>query len=192
MPCVHKSPGKRDLLLENVADGLLRAANAPELVGKIAVYWSKRLVSSAGMACYRRKCILLHPALAEVGADEVNRTLRHELAHFLAYHRAGRRRIAAHGPEWKKACADLGIPGEKRCHNLPLRKLLKGTPSREKPMHVTPAQNGQPAANSYSQASTSPKTSHLPSLSRPQKWVQMLLFPWLSHAPQARKQRRSV
>ncbi|HEY6070799.1 MAG TPA: hypothetical protein VIU85_05425, partial [Chthoniobacterales bacterium] len=51
--------------------------------------------------------------------DEVDRTLRHELAHLLAQWRVGRRRIAPHGIEWRQACRDLGIGDEARCHNLP-------------------------------------------------------------------------
>ena len=52
--------------------------------------------------------------------DEVDRTLRHELAHLLAQFREKRRRrIAPHGPEWREACRDLGIADETRCHNLP-------------------------------------------------------------------------
>jgi predicted SprT family Zn-dependent metalloprotease len=51
--------------------------------------------------------------------DEIDRTLRHELAHLLAQWRVGRRRIAPHGPEWRQACVDLGIADEARCHNLP-------------------------------------------------------------------------
>ena len=51
--------------------------------------------------------------------DEVERTLRHELAHLLAQWRVGRRRIAPHGKEWRQACRDLGIADEARCHNLP-------------------------------------------------------------------------
>jgi predicted SprT family Zn-dependent metalloprotease len=51
--------------------------------------------------------------------DEVDRTLRHELAHLLAQWRVGRRRIAPHGKEWRQACRDLGIADEARCHNLP-------------------------------------------------------------------------
>ena len=41
--------------------------------------------------------------------------------------RAGRRRIGTHGPDWRKACADLGIPGEKACHDLPLprRRMVR-------------------------------------------------------------------
>jgi predicted SprT family Zn-dependent metalloprotease len=55
----------------------------------------------------------------EVVCDEVDRTLRHELAHLLAQWRVGRRRIAQHGSEWRHACRDLGIADEARCHNLP-------------------------------------------------------------------------
>ena len=51
--------------------------------------------------------------------DEIERTLRHELAHLLAQWRVGRRRIAPHGEEWRAACCDLGIADEARCHNLP-------------------------------------------------------------------------
>jgi len=51
--------------------------------------------------------------------DEVDRTLRHELAHLLARWRIGRRRIAPHGTHWRQACVDLGIADEARCHNLP-------------------------------------------------------------------------
>jgi SprT protein len=51
--------------------------------------------------------------------DEIDRTLRHELAHLLAQWRAGRRRIAPHGEEWRQACRDLGIADEARCHDLP-------------------------------------------------------------------------
>jgi predicted SprT family Zn-dependent metalloprotease len=51
--------------------------------------------------------------------NEIDRTLRHELAHLLAQWRVGRRRIAPHGIEWWRACRDLGIADEARCHNLP-------------------------------------------------------------------------
>jgi len=60
--------------------------------------------------------------------DEVDRTLRHELAHLLAQFRVGRRRIAPHGPEWREACRDLGIADEARCHNLPF--ATKAYPAR--------------------------------------------------------------
>ena len=50
---------------------------------------------------------------------EIDRTLGHELAHLLAQFRAGRRRIAPHGAEWRAACRDLDIADEARCHGLP-------------------------------------------------------------------------
>jgi predicted SprT family Zn-dependent metalloprotease len=64
--------------------------------------------------------VRLNPRLREFGDEEIDRTLRHELAHLLAHERAGRRRIAPHGGEWRKACHDLGAPDEKRTHDLPL------------------------------------------------------------------------
>ena len=63
--------------------------------------------------------VLLNRRLGAHGEAEIDRTLRHELAHLLAQFRAGRRRIAPHGMEWRRACTDLGIGGEARCHNLP-------------------------------------------------------------------------
>ena len=57
--------------------------------------------------------------MQSVVKDEIDRTLRHELAHLLAQWRVGRRRIAPHGSEWRQACRDLGIADEARCHNLP-------------------------------------------------------------------------
>ena len=76
--------------------------------------------STAGTAFVAKALITLNPRLREFGDEEVDRTLRHELAHLLAHHRAGRRRIAPHGPEWQQACRDLGLRDEKRCHTLPL------------------------------------------------------------------------
>jgi SprT protein len=83
------------------------------------VEWSRRLRSCAGRADFREKRVLLNPLLHNHGSGEVDRTLRHELAHLLAQFRAGRRRILPHGPEWRAACHDLGIGDEARCHNLP-------------------------------------------------------------------------
>jgi predicted SprT family Zn-dependent metalloprotease len=61
----------------------------------------------------------LNPRLVEF-EGQVDRTLKHELAHLIAYARAGRRRIEPHGMEWRQACADLGIPDENARHTLPL------------------------------------------------------------------------
>jgi predicted SprT family Zn-dependent metalloprotease len=81
--------------------------------------------STAGTAFPDKGLITLNPRLHEFGDEEIDRTLRHELAHLLAHHRAGRRRISPHGPDWRRACEILGAPNEPRCHNLPLpcRKL---------------------------------------------------------------------
>lgn len=111
---------RQDPLLEDFANQLLRAAGTRDLHVRVA--WNPALRTTAGMALWGEKTILLNPKLVEISAAEVQRTLRHELAHFLAQHRAGRRRIAAHGPEWRKACADLGIPNEARCHDLPFKR----------------------------------------------------------------------
>jgi len=110
----------RDAPLEAKAREWLRALQCDELARCVRVRWNPRMRSTAGTALAGKNLITLNPRLRELGEAEVDRTLRHELAHLLAQHRAGRRRIAAHGSEWQKACRDLGIPGESRCHTLPL------------------------------------------------------------------------
>ncbi|MCX7712902.1 MAG: SprT-like domain-containing protein [Chthoniobacterales bacterium] len=117
----------RDELLEAVASDLALRAGHNEIAGKVRVYWNFRMRSNAGVAYPAKLTIVLNPHLANAGFHEVNRTLRHELAHLIAYLRAKKRRIDPHGIEWKKACSDLGIPNEPRCHNLPLpkRKLIR-------------------------------------------------------------------
>jgi predicted SprT family Zn-dependent metalloprotease len=64
--------------------------------------------------------IELNPALRGIGPGEVERTLLHELAHLVAFERAGRRRIKPHGREWRRACRELGIPDESAGHRLEL------------------------------------------------------------------------
>jgi len=112
--------GRRDPILEKISRQLLRGAGCRDVA--VLVRWNPRLRTTAGLACWRTKTISLNPKLVEISPGEVQRTLRHELAHFLAQHRAGRVRIAAHGPEWRDACRDLGIPRESRCHNLPFKR----------------------------------------------------------------------
>ena len=111
--------------LSRDAASLLAAASSVELSKRVSVAWHGRLTSTAGLARPDQALILLNPRLRAF-PFEVDRTLRHELAHLLAFDRARGRRIAAHGQEWKRACADLGIPGESRCHTLPLprRKVV--------------------------------------------------------------------
>ena len=115
----RRSPGYLDAELTRNAAQLLRQSGAGSLAGRVAVRWNRRLTTTAGLARFAQAEVSLNPRLREF-PDEVDRTLRHELAHLLAHERAGRRRIDAHGPEWRQACADLGIPGESRCHSLPL------------------------------------------------------------------------
>src|SRR6266446_1500857 len=132
-----KSPGEgnsnafglgRDVDLEMKARKLLRQLGAAKLAREVRVEWNPRLKSAAGRADFREKLISLNPLLCDhdlasvsrqSGSDEIDRTLRHELAHLLAQWRVGRRRIAPHGEEWRQACCDLGIADEVRCHNLP-------------------------------------------------------------------------
>ncbi len=107
------------------ARALLRGIGCAALADQVVVRWNARMRSTAGTAFPAKALVHLNPRLREFGDAEIDRTLRHELAHLLAHHRAGRRRIAAHGREWRAACIDLGLHDEKRCHDLPLprRKL---------------------------------------------------------------------
>jgi SprT protein len=104
--------------LQSTAREFLRSLGAARIANELRVEWNSRLKTAAGRADYREKLISLNPRLSE-HPEEIDRTLRHELAHILAQFRAGRRRISAHGVEWQQACVDLGIADEKRCHNLP-------------------------------------------------------------------------
>lgn len=116
----RKGAGRRDPLLEKLSMELLRAAGCRDL--NVIVRWNARLRTTAGLASWHTKTISLNPKLIEVSPNEVQRTLRHELAHFLAQYRAGRKRIPAHGTEWREACKALGIPNEARCHDLPFKR----------------------------------------------------------------------
>ena len=118
----------RDTELEKTARELLRNLGALPVAQAIRVEWNARLRSCAGRADTSRFIISLNPRLREHGADEIDRTFRHELAHLLARFRAKRRRIAPHGPEWRQACADLGIANESRCHNLPFPITRRAQP----------------------------------------------------------------
>lgn len=104
------------------AQELLRAVGCAALAERLKVRWNPQMRSTAGTANWTECLISLNPQLRQFGAQEVDGTLRHELAHLVAQFRAGRRRIAPHGREWQRACADLGIKGEKRCHELPLQR----------------------------------------------------------------------
>jgi predicted SprT family Zn-dependent metalloprotease len=109
-----------DTVLEQQARMLLRALGCDHLASRVRVLWNPRMRSTAGTAFAAKALITLNPRLRQFGDEEVDRTLRHELAHLLAHYRAGRRRIAPHGREWQQACRDLGLVNETRCHTLPL------------------------------------------------------------------------
>lgn len=98
----------------------------PELARRVRVSWNARMQTTAGRAWWPDRLIELNPKLKDLPPEEMWRTLRHELAHLVAYERAGRRRIEVHGSEWRAACAELGIPNEQPFHNLPFkRKRMK-------------------------------------------------------------------
>jgi SprT protein len=90
----------------------------------VRVLWNPRMRTTAGYASYPSWRIELNPRLLAF-EEQVERTLKHELAHLIAYHNAGGRRIEPHGAEWRHACALLGIPGEKACHNLPFPRARR-------------------------------------------------------------------
>jgi len=107
------------VLLQTKGRQLLCSLGAKRIATELRVEWNSRLKTAAGRADYRQKLISLNLKLVEHPA-EIDRTLRHELAHILAqFRQKSRRQIAPHGPEWQQACRDLGIADEKRCHTLP-------------------------------------------------------------------------
>lgn len=128
-PATARSPAPDNsaAALQKTARDLLRSIASHDLANRVQVRWNPRMRSTAGTAYPSKTLITLNPRLIEFGAEEIDRTLRHELAHLLAHHRVGRRRIAPHGAEWQQACRDLGLADEKRCHDLPLprRKVTR-------------------------------------------------------------------
>ena len=79
----------RDASLEKTAREILSALGAEELAREVHVEWNARLFSAAGRADSHRNLISLNPRLREHDTAEIDRTLRHELAHLLAQFRAG-------------------------------------------------------------------------------------------------------
>ncbi|MBM3857252.1 MAG: SprT family zinc-dependent metalloprotease [Verrucomicrobia bacterium] len=118
LPVKKKKSAQRDFILEEEARRLLQA-HSPSLAERVTIFWNPRMRTTAGLASYQRWEVILNPALQKISEAEVDKTLRHELAHLLARDRSGRKRIAPHGPEWRQACVDLGIPHESRTHQLP-------------------------------------------------------------------------
>ena len=120
-PGTAPKPG-RDAAMEKQSRDWLTALDLHEGAQKLTVTWKPRMRSTAGYARWPSWCVELNPRLVEFDG-QVERTLKHELAHLIAYARAGRRRIEPHGAEWRKACADLGIPDESARHTLPLPRI---------------------------------------------------------------------
>ena len=105
----------------------LCALDLEGLAERVSVVWNRRMRSTAGRAMWPKALVELNPVLEKIGRGEVERTLLHELAHLVAYERCHSRNIRPHGPEWQRACRELGIPGELASHHLPLpsRRLKK-------------------------------------------------------------------
>lgn len=112
--------GVEDVFLKEECRRACLALGHTGLADAVRVFWNPRMRTSAGRAFWPARVIELNPVLRGFGDVEIDRTLKHELAHLIAYERAGRRRIPPHGREWAAACCELGIPGEKACHSLPL------------------------------------------------------------------------
>lgn len=116
----HRS--EEDAGLTSLAAHFARENGLEALADAVTVSWNPRMRTAAGRAFLKHSRIELNPRLKDLPAgqreDELLQTLLHELAHLFASARAGQRRIAPHGSEWRQACHDLGIAGEDRCHNL--------------------------------------------------------------------------
>lgn len=117
----RRKPDKEDSGLTAWCAEASKGLGLPELGRKVRVSWNGRMQTTAGRAWWPDRAIELNPKLKECAPEELWRTLKHELAHLVAYERCGRR-IEPHGKEWKAACADLGIPNEQPFHNLPFKR----------------------------------------------------------------------
>lgn len=113
-----------DPALTREARKWLIRAGCESLADRVHVVWNGRLQTTAGTACVNTCKVELNPRLHLISERQIHRTLRHEVAHLIAHARAGRRarRIQTHGPEWRIACAELGIAGEPAFHDLPFER----------------------------------------------------------------------
>lgn len=132
---LHPLPSGEDPELITLSRNLISALGLPDLAKRVVVRWNARLRTTAGRAYRSNAVVELNPHLVHISQEEIDRTLRHELAHLVAAHRAGRRRIPAHGRDWRRACSELGIPGESRCHDLPFQRRTQ----RKKFVYVCPS-----------------------------------------------------
>ena len=103
-------------LYHNGRNSLL-SINERSLAEKFTISWNARMRSAAGRAMLQTLTVEINPKLQQFGTQEVLNTVLHEIAHLVAWSRSRHR---GHGAPWKQACADLGIPGEKATHTLPL------------------------------------------------------------------------
>lgn len=110
---------RRDASLEAQARAWLSGLGLHDGAKRLRVEWNPRMRSTAGYAKWPQWIVELNPRLKEF-EGQVERTLKHELAHLIAYARAGSRRIEPHGPMWRGACADLGLQNERASHTMPL------------------------------------------------------------------------
>ena len=116
----------RDERLTKLCVGLLRDLDLFDLKDRISVEWNTRMRSCAGRAFWPKGIIQLNPRLVGISKAEVRQTVLHELAHLIAYERNPNRSIKTHGKEWRQACVEVGIPGEKATHELALpSRVLK-------------------------------------------------------------------
>jgi SprT protein len=115
---------------QELAENLLQKLGYLDLAARVRIKWNSRMRSTAGTAYPGQALVNLNPRLREFGNAEVDRTLRHELAHLVAQYRAGKKRIEPHGAKWQQACRDLGLRDEKRCHTLPLPQQRLPRPHR--------------------------------------------------------------
>lgn len=117
----HPSHGT-DKALTEIAAKFARGLQLPKLAESVEVAWNSRMRTAAGRAFFKTNRIELNPKLQALPEErrplEIQNTFLHELAHLVSFARSKGKRIQPHGPEWKQACADLGIPGEDRCHAL--------------------------------------------------------------------------
>jgi len=108
----------RDLRFEKLAEKFLDRANYDG--PGVRVFWNYRLLTTVGFARRNKNpSVELNPILQKgKHRKHLLCTFKHELAHILAKRRSGRKKIEAHGSEWRQACKDLGIPKEKPCHDI--------------------------------------------------------------------------
>jgi SprT protein len=108
----------RDSVLEHKCRQWIKDLGVVGIPQDIQVRWNSRMTTTAGYARFPAFVIDLNQHLKKY-EEEIERTLKHELAHLLALAKYGVK-IEAHGAEWKYYCAKLGISDETVRHRLQL------------------------------------------------------------------------